>query len=47
MKQIEIQCELYRGFAEPEGTAAVCVNCDGTGCAVVRYKPWTGQRKGR
>jgi len=23
---------LYRGFAEPKGTAAVCRECGGTGC---------------
>jgi len=34
---------LYKGFAEPEGVAVVCVNCGGSGCRVIEYEPFTGR----
>lgn len=37
---------LYSGFAEPKGTAVVCLQCKGTGCQEIRYTPFT-VRKGR
>ena len=37
---------LYCGFAEPKGTAVVCLNCSGTGCATLCYTPFE-RRKGR
>ena len=37
---------LYRGFAEREGVAVVCVVCNGTGCTKLRYKPFV-KRHGR
>ena len=36
---------LYKGFAEPEGTAVVCVKCKGTGCAPLTYTPFTGRKQ--
>ncbi len=36
---------LYRGFAEREGTAVVCLTCNGTGCEAINYAPFT-ERKG-
>ena len=36
---------LYCGFAEPKGTAVVCRICNGTGCHVIHYKPFTGRRR--
>jgi len=51
--KVEAVCEscggtgLYVGFAEPEGAAAVCWGCGGSGCEVIRYKPWSGKRRGR
>lgn len=48
-KSIEVQCGscsgtgLYRGFAEPQGVAVVCLQCDGTGKGTIRYTPFTGQ----
>lgn len=32
---------LYRGLAEPEGVAVVCLNCKGTGCKEIAYTPFT------
>ena len=45
VKAVKAECQgcggtgLYCGFAEPKGTAVVCVVCSGTGCAIIRYKP--------
>jgi type II secretory ATPase GspE/PulE/Tfp pilus assembly ATPase PilB-like protein len=38
---------LYRGFCEGPGKAVICVNCEGTGCAVLSYTPYTGRRTRR
>jgi len=38
---------LYKGFAEPEGTAVVCHNCNGTGCQTMKYTPFTGRKRKR
>lgn len=54
MKQItiDITCEachgtgLYSGFAEPEGTAVVCLGCKGQGHHSFTYTPFT-KRKGK
>lgn len=35
---------LYRGFAEPKGTASVCRECGGTGCIEVSLTPFTCRR---
>ena len=37
---------LYRGFAEPEGVAVICLDCKGTGARDLEYTPFT-QRKPR
>lgn len=37
---------LYCGFCEPKGTAVVCLNCNGTGCMKVTYRPFV-RRKGK
>ncbi len=37
---------LYVGFAEPKGTAVVCVQCNGSGCKTIGYRPFV-KRKGR
>lgn len=37
---------LYRGFAEPEGVAVVCLNCKGSGCVEFSFTPFT-RRKGK
>ena len=37
---------LYRGFAEPEGVAVVCISCQGTGRVELTYTPFT-KRKGK
>lgn len=52
METIKTECQacngtgLYCGFAEPKGTAVVCVQCGGTGCDEIRFTPFTC-RKGR
>lgn len=35
---------VYRGFAEPEGVAVVCLKCDGTGCVDLQYTPFTKRK---
>lgn len=37
---------LYVGFAEPKGTAVVCLQCDGSGCEEITLTPFV-KRKGR
>jgi len=50
---IDAECDacagtgLYSGFAEPAGVAVVCLRCDGTGCAKVTYKPFSGRKARR
>lgn len=36
---------LYVGFAEAKGEAVVCVNCSGTGCRTISYKPFGGRKR--
>jgi hypothetical protein len=36
---------LYSGFAEPEGTAVVCVTCQGQGWTSLAYTEFTGRKK--
>jgi hypothetical protein len=49
---IKIECRscratgLYCGFAEPEGTAVVCMGCGGSGAETLEYTPFT-YRKGK
>jgi hypothetical protein len=38
---------LYCGFAEPKGTAVVCLRCDGTGCANIEYTPFERRKAKR
>lgn len=51
METIKVECEacggtgLYAGFAEPKGTAVVCLECNGTGCIKIDFTPFT-RRKG-
>lgn len=52
METVKAECSacggtgLYSGFAEPEGTAVVCLKCNGSGCMEVHYTPFI-RRKGR
>lgn len=36
---------LYKGFAEPRGTAVVCNRCQGKGSAPYGDKPFTGRKR--
>ena len=36
---------VYVGFAEPKGTAVVCLNCDGTGERTIEYNSFTGLKR--
>ena len=36
---------LYRGMAEPEGVAVVCLRCEGTGCREIEYTPFTTRKR--
>ena len=50
-KTIEIECPscqgtgVYRGFAEPEGVAVVCLHYEGTGAGKIVYTPFTGRKR--
>lgn len=52
METVKTECNdcggtgLYSGFVEPEGTAVICLGCQGTGCKEIRFTPFT-RRKGR
>ncbi len=37
---------LYCGMCEPEGTAVVCLRCEGSGAETLSYTPFT-RRKGK
>jgi hypothetical protein len=47
---VKIECRacratgLYSGFAEPKGTAVVCLRCGGSGSENLEYKPFTKRR---
>jgi len=51
MNKIKTECKscrgtgLYRGMAEPEGVAVVCLTCKGTGCAEIEYTPFTERKR--
>jgi hypothetical protein len=51
-QKIQIECVdcggtgLYCGMCEPEGTAVVCLRCDGTGCSTLSFHPFK-KRRGR
>lgn len=38
---------LYSGFAEPQGTAVVCLTCGGIGKEEISYKPFKGRKTRR
>lgn len=38
---------LYSGFAEPKGTAVICLNCGGQGWYEYSYTPFEGRKKKR
>ena len=38
---------VYSGMCEAEGTAVVCLRCDGTGCEEIEYIPFDGRRRRR
>ena len=52
MASVKAECSacgatgLYCGFAEPKGTAVVCLVCGGTGWVDLKYTPFE-KRKGR
>jgi hypothetical protein len=52
MVKVDAECDacdatgLYRGFMEARGAAVVCVNCEGSGCMVISYRPFI-KRRGR
>jgi hypothetical protein len=49
--EVKVECSscgasgVYRGFAEPQGVGVVCLNCNGTGCQTINYKPFTGLKR--
>lgn len=51
MIKIKHECEscggtgLYCGFAEPKGTAVICLTCGGRGWVESRFKEFTGRKK--
>lgn len=50
MQTVKAECEicggtgLYRGMCEGLGVAVVCLNCDGTGCQEIRYRPFVKRK---
>jgi hypothetical protein len=36
---------LYRGFAEPDGVAVICLDCKGSGGQVIKFKKFTGRQE--
>jgi len=52
-KQVKAVCTacggtgVYSGMCEAKGTAVVCINCDGTGCEVIKYEPFVERKKRR
>ena len=52
MMEVKAECEacsgtgLYVGMCEKKGTAVVCIRCNGSGCQVIKYKPFE-RRKGK
>jgi hypothetical protein len=51
MATIKIACPncratgLYAGFAEPKGTAVICLSCDGKGWTMFKYEEFTGRKR--
>ena len=50
---VDVECSscggtgLYCGFAEPKGTAVVCLSCKGTGKSQLIYTPFTRRKEKR
>lgn len=36
---------LYSGMCEGKEEAVICLDCEGTGCYFIYYKPYTGRKK--
>jgi hypothetical protein len=36
---------LYSGMCEGPGRAVICLDCGGTGCQVLHYKPYEGRKR--
>lgn len=53
MKTIKTECPscsatgLYEGMCESDGSAVICLSCNGTGCKEITYRPYTGRKKRR
>lgn len=53
MKTIKSECAdcsgtgVYSGMCEGKGHAVICLGCDGTGNALITYKPFSGRKKTR
>lgn len=51
MTTVKAECKscggtgLYCGFAEPKGTAVICLTCKGSGCEEITYTPFTGPKE--
>lgn len=50
MVKIDTECKdcggtgLYCGFAEPKGTAVICLGCKGSGCKKISYIPFNSRK---
>lgn len=38
---------LYSGMCEGPGRAVVCLDCGGTGCQEIEYRPYEGRKRKR
>jgi hypothetical protein len=49
-QEVKAQCDscqgtgIYHGFAEQRGVGVICLNCDGTGCAIIKYVPFESRK---
>jgi hypothetical protein len=51
METIKVECKdcgatgLYKGFAESEGVAVICLTCRGSGCQEISFKPFIKRKQ--
>lgn len=50
IRSVRVECSscygtgLYQGMCEAKGEAVICLGCAGTGCEVLRYRPFVRRR---
>jgi len=52
-QSVDAECEscggagVYQGFMEAKDEAVICIVCDGTGCQIIKYRPFSHRKKRR